>query len=435
MAAWRRRGQRVQPFKVGPDYIDPGHHSAAAGRASRNLDSVLLPTPRLQSLFATAAKRADISVVEGVMGLFDGRNDHGEQGSTAHVAKLLHAPVVVVLDVSHIGRSVGAVGLGLLHFDPSLPIAGFILNRVASEAHERIAREAVEAATGLPVFGSIPRDVEIAVPERHLGLVPTTEGALDDYAVARLADVAERNLALDLLWMVADEAARDLMQVDDLGLDPSPVRVALGIARDRAFSFYYEDSLEVLAAYGSDLVPFSPLNDETLPVGIQGLYLGGGFPEVFARDLAENQPMHHALRAAAAAGMPIYGECGGLMYLGRTLTDFDGGQYEMAGVLPLDSVMRPKRVSLGYRTVTSLRPNLLLPARGKVVGHEFHYSELTTPPTPGSAAYRIEEREGALEGFAAGNLLASYVHVHFGSEPAMAQRFVDVCARTAPYGR
>jgi cobyrinic acid a,c-diamide synthase len=177
------------------------------------------------------------------------------------------------------------------------------------------------------------------------------------------------------------------------------------------------------------------LHDETLPAGIQGLYLGGGFPEVFAGDLAENQPMHHALQAAAAAGMPIYGECGGLMYLGRTLTDFDGSQYEMAGVLPLDSVMRPKRVSLGYRTVTSLRPNLLLPAGGKAIGHEFHYSELRTPPPPGSAAYRIEERGGALEGFAAGNLLASYVHVHFGCDPAMAQRFVDVCARTAPYGR
>jgi cobyrinic acid a,c-diamide synthase len=322
----------------------------------------------------------------------------------------------------------------LLHFDPSLHIAGFILNRVASEAHERIAREAVEAATTLPVFGSIPRDAEIAVPERHLGLVPATEGALDDDAVGRLADVAEHSLALERLWRLADGAAREVIPVDEIELAPPPERVALGVARDRAFSFYYEDSLEMLEACGADLVPFSPLDDEALPAGVHGLYLGGGFPEVFAGELAENQPMHRALQSAATAGLPIYGECGGLMYLGRTLTDFDGSQYQMAGVLPLDSVMRRQRASLGYRTVTSLRPNVLLPAGGKAVGHEFHYSELTTPPTPDSAAYRIEERAGALEGFAAGNLLASYVHVHFGSDSSMARRLVDACAHAPAYG-
>jgi cobyrinic acid a,c-diamide synthase len=436
MAAWRARGLRVQPFKVGPDYIDPGHHAVAAGRASRNLDSVLLPAPTLRALFARAVAAADIGVVEGVMGLFDGRNDHGEDGSTAQVARLIDAPVVVVVDVAKVGRTAGAIALGCVRFDPELRVAGFILNRVGSETHERIVREAIEFATGLPVLGALPRDDALTVPERHLGLVPAVETDAGKETAARLAQAAERHLALDRLWTLADApAAAGIDAVGDPSCFPSepvPRRATVAVARDQAFNFYYEDSLELLAAWGADIAPFSPLADRNLPSGVQGVYLGGGFPEIFAAELAENLSMQASLRRVAACGLPIYGECGGLMYLGRALTDFEARHHQMVGLLPLDSAMQRRRVTLGYRTATALRPSLLLDGGECVMGHEFHYSELAAPPGSDEAAYRLAERGDALEGYAAGNVLASYVHVHFGSNPAMARRLVDACSRMAP---
>lgn len=434
MAAFARRGLRVQPFKVGPDYIDTTHHSEAAGRASRNLDSILLPAPALKALFTRAAASAELCVVEGVMGLFDGRNDRGEEGSTAQMAKLLNAPVLVVIDAAKTARTAGVVALGCVRFDPDLRVVGFILNRVASPTHARIATEAIEAATGLPVLGALPRNDHLTVPERHLGLVPATEVHLGGGRIDRLADAAERHFDLDRISTLAESPPLAAEDWDGFPSEPHPRVARIAIARDEAFGFYYLESLELLEAWGGEIVPFSPLRDESLPSGVQGVYLGGGFPELFAAELTRNRPLRRSLRNAARVGLPIYGECGGLMYLGRTLTDLQGKDYAMAGVLPISSRMQRQRATLGYRGAVALRSTPLLDAGARVVGHEFHYSQLAEAVAPHTAAYRVTEPEESLEGYAAGNVLASYVHLHFGSEPGMAGRFVATCASYDPVG-
>ncbi|MCL4533843.1 MAG: cobyrinate a,c-diamide synthase, partial [Bacteroidetes bacterium] len=300
MGALARRGLRVQPFKVGPDYIDPSYHTQVAGRPSRNLDSWMVPEPALRDLFARAAGCADIAVVEGVMGLYDGHNGLDESGSSAQVARLLRAPVLLVLDVSKTARSAAAVALGYQQFDRELNLAGVLLNRVGSETHRRWVQGAVEAATGLPVVGYLPRREDLVLPERHLGLIPTAEGRIGAEFFERLIAQVERTVDLGAVERLA-RAAGPLSDAHS-GLFPEatlPPRARLALARDEAFSFYYQDSLELLAAWGAELVPFSPLHDASLPGGAAGVYLGGGFPELFARALSENRPMHQALRAAA----------------------------------------------------------------------------------------------------------------------------------------
>jgi len=429
LAALHRRGLRVQPFKAGPDYIDPSYHALAAGVPSRNLDGYLLEAPVLRSLFARAAARADISLVEGVMGLYDGRDGTSEVGSTAEVAKLIGAPVLVVIDAQAIARTAGAIALGLVRFDPDLPIAGFLLNRVGSPTHSRWLTESIEQATGLPVLGALPRDDLLALPERHLGLVPTSELAPPAAFFERLAHLAERHFALDRILAIAATArALEMADVDLLLDDPRRPRARIAIARDEAFSFYYEDGLELLSASGAELIPFSPLRDGALPQGVQGVYIGGGFPELYADALAENAPMREAIRRAARCGAVVYGECGGLMYLGRTLSDLGGRAHPMVGLVPLNSVMRGARLTLGYRTLTAVRSSPLLGQGERVRGHEFHWSELDAPAVAGTAAYRLAERDGALEGYATERVLASYVHLHFGSRIAMARRLVATCA-------
>ncbi len=431
MAAFRRRGQEVQPFKVGPDYIDPSYHSQAAGRASRNLDSYLLPHDALRALFARAAAHADLSMIEGVMGLFDGRLGTSEEGSTAEVAKLLDAPVLVVIDVAAMVRTAAALALGCLRFDPALRIVGFVLNRVGGEAHARWVAEAIEQATGLPVLGTVPREEALALPERHLGLVPTAEQAPSEAFFERLADLAERHFALERIWELAYAPEPRVGQAALFPSEPQPRRARIAVARDEAFNFYYEDALDLLEAWGAELVPFSPLRDTRLPSGAQGVYVGGGFPELHARALGENAGMRDALRRSAACGVVIYAECGGLMYLGRTLADFEGRRHPMVGLLPLDSVMQRRRLTLGYRTVTALRASPLLAAGETARGHEFHWSELATAVPLETAAYRIAERDGQPEGFVGESLLASYVHLHFGASVAMARRLIAACAGAA----
>ncbi len=426
LAAFRARGLRVQPFKAGPDYIDPGYHERAAGLPSRTLDSFLLAPEVLRALFARAASRADLSVVEGMMGLFDGRDGLSEVGSTAQIAKLIEAPVIVVVDVSAAARSAGAIALGCARFDPALTIAGFVLNRVAGETHARWAREAIESATGLPVLGAIPSAPELALPERHLGLVPTAERALPPSYLDRLAHLAEERLDVDRLWTIADRSWTPVAEPPQLSPEPSSARVRVAIARDEAFNFYYPDSLELLEARGVELVPFSPLRDRSLPQGMRGVYIGGGFPELFAAALADNRELQASLRAAGR-DLVVYAECGGLMYLGRTLTDLDGRLHEMVGLIPAGSVMTHDRLTLGYRTARALRASPLLVAGDEVRGHEFHWSTLVAPIPADAAAYRLAE-SGALEGYAAGCVLASYVHLHFASRQAMARRFVTSCA-------
>lgn len=429
-AAFRRRGIVVQPFKAGPDYIDPTYHTQAAGRACRNLDSFLLEPDMLRTLFARAAGRAELSIVEGVMGVYDGRDGTTDVGSTAEVAKLLRAPVVVVLDVSAQSRSAAAVALGVLHYDPDLDVAGFILDRVGSETHARWVTEAVEAATARPVLGAIPRDPSLALPERHLGLVPTSERALPSAYFEHLADVAERDLALDRLRGLASAAPALPSSAAER---PHPEATArIGIARDPAFSFYYEDGLELLELAGAELVPFSPLADTALPPGLDGLYIGGGFPELFARDLSANSAMRRAVAEAARRGTAVVAECGGLMYLARSLRDREGAQHEMVGLVPVETAMRSDRATLGYRTLTARRANPLLAAGETVRAHEFHYSELIGEVAVDRGAFDVAERPGAVHGYATERLLASYLHLHFGSKPSMAARLVTTCAATPP---
>lgn len=426
IGAFARRGLRVQPFKAGPDYIDPSYHGRAAGRPSRNLDSWMLDPDALRELFTRARARADVAVVEGVMGLFDGRSGDSDAGSTAEVAKLLGLPVVLVVDARAMARSAAATALGYQRFDPSLRLAGVILNNIGSEGHYEMCRVPIEAATGLPVLGRLPSEPALALPERHLGLIPTVEGAAAGSWFERVTGMVEQMIDVDALLRLATETPAPGPPRLFPGTDVA-ARVRLAVAMDRAFSFYYQDSLDLLASWGAEVAPFSPMADEALPPGADGVYLGGGFPERYAAELAANQPLHAALRAAAARGVPIYGECGGLMYLGETLEDLDGRAYPMVGLVPARSRMRGTRLTIGYRTVTPRRDALMLRAGEELRGHEFHWSALERPPEAATAAYDVAET-GAAEGFTGGATLASYVHLHLGASAGLARRFVEACA-------
>ena len=428
MGALARRGLKVQPFKAGPDYIDPTYHGIACGVPSRNLDTWLLPHPVVAELFHRASGAADIAVVEGVMGVFDGHSSLDEDGSTAELAKLLDAPVILIADAGKVARSVAAEVLGYQQFDPNLRIAGVILNGVGSERHLEFCQPQIEATTGLPVVGWLPRRDDLVQPERHLGLIPTVEGTvMSDWYDALNAQV-EATIDIDAIARIAAGAgrpARGLAQV--FPDEPQPMRTAIAVARDRAFSFYYQDSLDLLEAWGAEVVPFSPLDDAELPAGVGGVYLGGGFPELFAEELSANASMLQSVRDAAGRGLPVYAECGGLMYLGRSLSDLDGQQFPMVGVIPVVSSMEGRRLHLGYREVSACGDGPLLRSGEQVRGHEFHWSVLQEPPDAASAAYQVVNQEGRPEGFRAGSVWASYIHVHLGSRPGLAKRFVDTC--------
>ena len=429
MGALARRGLRVQPFKAGPDYIDPTYHAIACGVPSRNLDTWLLPHPVVAELFHRAAGAADIAVVEGVMGVFDGHSSLDEDGSTAELAKLLDAPVILIADAGKVARSVAAEVLGYQQFDPNLRIAGVILNGVGSERHLEFCQPQIEATTGLPVVGWLPRREDLVQPERHLGLIPTVEGTvLSDWYDALNAQI-EQTIDLDAIVRIAATAGRPSKSGSKVFPDErQPTRAAIAVAQDRAFSFYYQDSLDLLSAWGAEVVPFSPLDDSALPDGVGGVYLGGGFPELFAEDLSRNDSMLQSIRSAIQRNVPVYGECGGLMYLGSSLSDLDGRQFPMVGAIPVVSSMEGRRLHLGYREVEACASGPLLKAGEQVRGHEFHWSVLQNPPGAESAAYRVVNQDGRPEGFRQGSVWASYIHVHLGSRPGLARRFVDTCA-------
>lgn len=427
LAALQARGLRVQPYKAGPDYIDPSHHTAAAGRASRNLDSYFLTATRLRECFARSAADADLAVIEGVMGLYDGRGISDGEGSTAEVAGWLGAPVVLVIDAAAMARSAAALVLGYQQFDPSVRLAGVIVNRVGSARHAVMVKTAVERATGVPVLGCVPRTAEISLPERHLGLVLAGEQA--PLPLAALAALAEEHIDVDGLLTLAGNVApvaSDPLELFPVTRRPTIARIA--VAQDAAFAFYYQDNLDLLTAHGAELVPFSPLADAALPAETGAVYIGGGYPELHARALAANTAMLNSLRSMAARGVPIYAECGGLMYLAEGIVTAEGERFAMAGLIPGWSTMQRTRFRLGYVEVEPLRDALFLRPGMRLRGHEFHYSDHPAPDAA-CAAYAVHEPTERLEGFVNGSVLASYVHLHFGVDPGLAPAFVRLAAR------
>jgi cobyrinic acid a,c-diamide synthase len=428
IGALRARGLRVQAFKVGPDYIDPSHHALASGRPGRNLDAYLSGAGLIGPLFRHGARGADVAVVEGVMGMFDGASGRGELASTAHVAKLLDAPVVLVLDASAMARSAAAIVHGYRAFDPDVRIGGVIFNRVGSEHHEALLREALAelGPDAPPVLGALRRDREIVTPERHLGLVPAGERERDARAaLATLAEAVARYAdleAIERLARGAPELVGATWSADAAGEGANADGTRIALAAGPAFSFHYEENLELLRAAGAELAPFDPLRDEALPAGSAALLLAGGFPEVYGEELAANVSLREQIAALAAAGRPVLAECGGLLYLSRTL---DGR--EMCGVLPVEARMTD-RLALGYREAVAATATPWLAAGERVRGHEFHYTRVHDAGELAPAWTLSARARERAEGFVLGGVQASYLHVHWAAHPHLAARFARAAA-------
>ena len=421
LLALKNRGLNVQPCKVGPDYIDTGWHALACGKPSHNLDSLLVGADNLQKIFTDAARDADISVIEGVMGLFDGtRNGHG---STAEIAKLLDAPVVLVVDAKSMGASAAAIALGFREFDKSINFAGVILNRLGSDSHAKLIVDALDKLD-IKVFGTIRRNDEFKLPERHLGLVPTTEN-FSANVLQKICAAVENQVDVDALINLA-RSAKPLENFPSR-ITNSALRIKLAVARDAAFNFYYDASLRVLEQFGAQIIFFSPLEDEILP-DVDGLIIGGGFPEMFAAQLERNKKIRNEIFRAAKNGLPIFAECGGFMYLMNRLVDFDGRAFEMCGVLDGTATMTRKLQRVGYVSA-ELSANCVLGSRGeKFFAHEFHYS--TTDVAENIfACKRLRTGENFTAGVAVENVAASYLHVHFAGCPHVAKNFVEACVK------
>jgi cobyrinic acid a,c-diamide synthase len=434
IGALRARGLRVQGFKVGPDYIDPSHHALASGRPGRNLDAFLSGPELIAPLARHGAAGADVAVIEGVMGLFDGASGRGELASTAHVAKLLDAPVVLVVDASAMARSAAAIVHGYRTYDPDVRVAAVVLNRVGSDHHEQLLHEAIEPL-GVPVLGALRRDERVATPERHLGLVPAGEREpRAQEALAALAAAVERHVDLDaLLALVRSARALDgpawSPDPPDDGAGTAAAGARVAIARGPAFSFHYEENLELLRATGAELLPFDPLRDAALPGGANALVLAGGFPEVYGAELATNAGLRAQVAALARRGAPVLAECGGLLYLCEQLDE-----HAMCGVLPARARMGERLAALGYREATAATTTPWLAAGTRVRGHEFHYGRVEpyarVEPAAGMApawtlAARGVERT---EGFVAGGVQASFLHMHWAAFPQLARDFARAAA-------
>ena len=431
MAALCRRGLSVAPFKVGPDFIDPGHHAQVTGTVSRNLDGWMLSREYNRACFARHARKADVAVVEGVMGLFDGFSGRSEEGSTAQMAKWLGLPVLLVVNAASMARSAAALLQGFERFDADVTFAGALFNHLASESHLAYLEAAMAEYVEMPLLGGILREERWVMPERHLGLMTAEELVLSEDDCARLADCIEDAIDLDgLLAVLPEIEAAPEGKVDGCRQRSSAVRI--GVARDSAFCFYYADNLDLLAGAGAEVVPFSPLIDNGLPERLDGIYLGGGYPELHGGQLAANDAMRRSIRACSRAGMPIYAECGGFMYLCRALEDREGDVHSMCGVFPFRTRMNARLRGLGYREVR-LGDATVIGGKDEVVrGHEFHYSDLvsTEPSEKISTAYTVTGSRGVTakaEGYQVQRTLGSYVHLHFGSRPVCATAFVGAC--------
>lgn len=422
LAALRRRGLRVRSFKVGPDYIDPMFHRHVTGQACYNLDPMLTSEAYVQQCFSQRA--GDCAIVEGVMGLFDGAAGQKDFSSTAHIARLLDLPILLVVDCSRLSYSVAAIVHGYRSLDPRLKFAGVVLNRVGSDRHLELLKSALEPLE-IPILGVLRRQNEIEIPDRHLGLVPTDELPELHELIDRLAHLGET--CFDWTALMPLTSVQSPPQVEDLGgTDRSEhsETCRIAIARDAAFNFYYEDNLELLKQSGATLIEWSPLADD-FPKNIDGLYFGGGFPEMFAATLSENQTIRKAIQTAIQSGMPTYAECGGLMYLSENIVDFSGDTFPMVGAIPTTTVMR-SRLTLGYRRGIALEDTPIVTRNTIVCGHEFHRS--SPEILPNQPLFHFAETD-RFDGWRSPNLHASYLHLHWGATPEIPERFVQHCAK------
>lgn len=438
MAAFRKRGLKVSSAKVGPDFIDPGYHSLATGRPGRNLDPWICGTDVIESLGARASAGAEMLIVEGVMGLFDGsataRIEDGEidydLASTAQVARLLDAPVLLVLDAASAARSIAAVVHGFATYDPSVRIGGIILNQLGSHNHEIMIREAL-ASLDIAVMGALHRDDTLTWRDRHLGLVPVFEHPeVIRNSVNRLADAIEHSCDLDAISALGSTAPTRTVKAPPSArpqLGDGGERTRIALVGGPAFSFFYQDNLELLEEAGADLVVVDPFNDQALPAGITGLIAGGGFPEIYAEALASNRPLLDDVYKQVSNGLSTWAECGGMLWLANTLNDV-----ALAGVIDAKATMTT-RLTLGYRRAVLQRDSPIAQAGTQLWGHEFHYSAIDSSGADSCGdALKVSGRVGTtLAGWATPNLLASYVHLHLGSTPEIAESFVRNCQRSA----
>ncbi|TDN49754.1 cobyrinic acid a,c-diamide synthase [Buttiauxella sp. JUb87] len=426
-----QRGLRVQPCKVGPDYLDTGWHSAVTGTASLNLDRFMLPVATLNALFAERMQHADVAVIEGVMGLFDGYGISPDYCSTAGMAKQLNCPVILLVDGKAVSTSIAATVMGFQHFDPALKLAGVIVNRVNSESHYQLLKSAIERYCGVPVLGYVPRVEGVSLPERHLGLVTARESVVNSQPWADFASQLEKTLDIDQLLALSVCDALPSGAWPELPAAGSGAGLTLALADDEAFNFYYPDNISLLERAGVRIVRFSPLHDSQLPE-CQMIWLGGGYPELYAEKLSANHTMCAQILAAHQRGVAIYGECGGLMYLGSSLQDSHGATYPMVGAIPGHSAMGKKLTRFGYCESRALAPTLLADTGETLRGHEFHYSEFT-PQIPAVMACS-KTRDGAVlqawsGGWQVGNTFASYLHIHFAQRPTLLNRWISAAWR------
>ncbi len=446
MAALKRKGLIVQGFKCGPDYIDPTYHTAVTGRVSRNLDSWMLDHPAVQEIFSRGSEGADISIIEGVMGFYDGKEATSDRGSTAEISILTQSPVILVLNCQSMARSAAAIVKGFQLFHQDVRISGVIANKVGSVGHYQIVKKAIEQECRIPVIGYLKREDEIEIPERHLGLVPSVARGELEPLFSRLADLVTETIDLDQLWEIAQTKP---LQVEQrlFTAKSEPGQVTIAIAKDPAFHFYYPENIELLESYGARCVYFSPLAGETVPEGADGLYIGGGFPEEFAEELSQNHQVLASIRETIQSGLPTLAECGGFMYLTEAIETTDGRVFPMAGVIPGKVTMQQKLAALGYREIKGTQNNFLLGEAEEARGHEFHYStyEYSTDGNSSDGnssddsstnktgrefpfAYQTKGLRGSKrEGYVQGNLVAGYTHLHFASNPNMVERWIKRC--------
>ncbi|MFZ5943606.1 MAG: cobyrinate a,c-diamide synthase [Bacillota bacterium] len=423
-----KKGIRVQGFKVGPDYIDPSYHTLATNRNSRNLDSWMFSEEAVLELVNRTSSNSDLVIIEGVMGLFDGFGGNSDLGSTAHIAKITKSPVILVVDTRSMARSIAALIQGYMSYDADVNIAGVILNKVASERHLQILQEAIKPLN-IPVVGHIFRDTDLGMPERHLGLVPAIEKDDLKEHLLRTGQKLENYVEINVLLNISRSAVAlpqskaSIFSSQERGLfDKLPI----GYAYDQAFNFYYWDNLDYLQHLGAELIPFSPLKDQSIPKDVCGLIIGGGFPELFLERLSNNREFIHSLRQAYNLGIPIYAECGGFMYLTQEISDFFDNTFKMVGLIPGKCKMTKKLAGMGYREGIIKNHSLLGEAGTYIKGHEFHYSRFE-PEEESPEKVAFQYKNGNCEGYCDNYLLASYLHLHFASNPSLAQNFLKVC--------